>query len=220
MFTPEEEHELAEHIGKFAQVGFPFTPKGIRELAFEYAHLNGIPGFNEMTKAAGYKWLKGFLRCNKQLTIKTSKLLSICRAKCANKEVISRWFELYKEVLEKNNIGGSLYIWNVDECGCVDNPKTKKVVVIRRHQPTQMSASEKGETSTALAFVSAAGMSTKPLVIHKGGKVQQVWKNDKPQSYSLGASENGWITKKLFYQYRKEFMQMLKNQGLMEDENK
>ena len=74
-----------------------------------------------------------------------------------------------------------------------------------------MSALEKGEMSTALAFVSAAGMSTKPLVIHKGGKVQQSWKNDKPQSYSLGTSETGWITKRLFYQYRKEFVQMLKN---------
>ena len=132
MFTPEEEHEFAEHIGKFAQAGFPFTPKEIRELAFEYAHLNGIPGFNDMTKTAGYKWLRGFLRHNKQLTIKTPKLLSIYRTKCTNKEVISRWFDLYKEVLEKNSIGGSLYIWNIDECGCVDNPKAKKVVVIRR----------------------------------------------------------------------------------------
>ena len=60
MFTREEEHELAEHIGKFAQAGFPFTPKEIRELAFEYAHLNGIPGFNDMTKTAGYKWLRVF----------------------------------------------------------------------------------------------------------------------------------------------------------------
>ena len=83
-----------------------------------------------------------------------------------------------------------------------------------------MSTLEKGETSTALAFVSAAGMSTKLLVIHKGGKVQQSWKNDKPQSYSLGASENEWITKRLFYQYGKEFVQMLKNWGLMEDKNK
>ena len=44
--------------------------------------------------------------------------------------------------------------------------------------------------------------------------------NDKPQSYSLGASENRWIMKRLFYQYGKEFAQLLKNQGLMEDENK
>ena len=110
MFTPEEEHKLAEHIGRFALAGFPFTPKEIRELAFKYAHLKGIPGFNDMTKTAGYKWLRGFFRCNKQLTIKKPKLLSIYRAKCATKEVISRWFELYKEVLEKNSIGGSLYI--------------------------------------------------------------------------------------------------------------
>ena len=220
MFTPEEEHELAKHIGKFAQASFPFTPKEIRELAFEYAHLNCIPGFNEMTKTAGYKWLRDFLKCNKQLTIKTPKLLSIYRAKWANKEVVSRWFELYKEVLEKNSIGGPLYIWNVDKCGCVDNPKAKKVVVIIRRRATQMSASEKGETSTALSFVSEAGMSTRPLVIHKGQKVQQAWKNDKPQSYSIGALENGWITKRLFYQYRIDYVQMLKNQGLMQDKNK
>ena len=152
MFTPKQEHELAEHIGKFAQAGFPFTPKEIQELAFEYAHLNSIPGFNEMRKTAGYKWLRVFLKCKKQLIIKMPKLLSIYRTKCTNKEVVSHWFELYKEVLEKNSIGGPLYIWNVDECGCVNNPKAKKVVVIIRRRATQMSASEKGETSTALFF--------------------------------------------------------------------
>ena len=78
-----------------------------------------------------------------------------------------------------------------------------------------MSASEKGDTSTALAFVNATGLSTKPLIIHKDQKVQQARKNDKLQSYSLGASENGWIMKRLFYQYGKEYIQMLKNWGLM-----
>ena len=29
MFTPEEEHEPAEHIDKFVLAGFPFTPKEI-----------------------------------------------------------------------------------------------------------------------------------------------------------------------------------------------
>ena len=29
MFTPDKDHELAKHIGKFAQAGFPFTPKEI-----------------------------------------------------------------------------------------------------------------------------------------------------------------------------------------------
>ena len=74
--------------------------------------------------------------------------------------------------------------------------------------------------STALSVVSASGMSTRPLVIHKGQKVQHAWKNDKPKSYSIGASENGWITKRLFYQYGKDYVQMLKNRGLMQDKNK
>ena len=80
---------------------FHLLPREIQELAFKYAHLNGISGFNEMTKTVGYKWLKGFLRHNKQLTIKTFKLLSIYIVKCTNKEVASHCFELQKEVLEK-----------------------------------------------------------------------------------------------------------------------
>ena len=56
-----------------------------------------------------------------------------------------------------------------------------------------MSALEKGETSTALAFVNATGLSTKPFIIHKDQKVQQAWKNDEPQSYSLGASTWGFL---------------------------
>ena len=45
IFTPEEEEELAEHISKFAQSGFPFTTVEIRGLGFEYAQERGIEGF-------------------------------------------------------------------------------------------------------------------------------------------------------------------------------
>ena len=77
-----------------------------------------------------------------------------------------------------------------------------------------MSALEKGEMSTALAFVSAAGMSTRV------GKYNNPGRMTSPSLIHWGASENGWITKRLFYQYKKEFVQMLKNRGLMESENK
>ena len=123
--------ELVGHIGKFAQAGFPFTPVDIRDLAFEYAMANNIEGFSQIKKTAGRKWLVEFLQHHHQLTIKTPKL-SVYHTKSANPEVVSNWFSLYKDVLNENHIAWPLYIWNVDECGCVDVPKPKKVVTVKK----------------------------------------------------------------------------------------
>ena len=85
-----------------------------------------------MKKRVGHKWLWDFLKHHKELSIKTPKVLSVYHAKSANPEVLNNWFDLYKEVLEENNIAGPLYIWNVDGCRCIDSPKPCKVVAVRR----------------------------------------------------------------------------------------
>ena len=221
VFTVEQEAELAGHIGMFAQAGFPFTPQEIKLLAYEYAVKNNVEGFSEMKQEAGRKWLRGFMRRHKSvLSLKTPKLLSIYRAKCATPVVMDKWFEHYKQVLKDNNITSPLYIWNVDECGCVDVPKPKKVIALKRGRPNQLSAQDKGETSTTLTFVNAAGMHTKPIVIHRGAKVSDAWKTDMPKGYTIAASENGWISKRIFYQYGKELIKYMKDRGLLEDKNK
>ena len=138
VLTHDEETELSSHIGKFAQAGFPFTPSEICTLAHEYADINGIAGFSSMNKQAGHKWLHGFLKCHKQLTIKTPKLLSVFRAKSANPEVVTNWFELYQDVLDENNIDSPLFVWNIDKCGCIDSPKPKKVVCKKKVRQPQL----------------------------------------------------------------------------------
>ena len=220
ILSPDQENELAGHVGKFAQAGFPFTPSEIRDLAYEYADLNGVEGFNKMKKRAGHQWLQGFLKCHKELSIKTPKLLSVYCAKSANLEVLNNWFDLYKEVLEENNIAGPLYIWNVNECRCIDSPKPCKVVAVRMLRPNQLGPTEKGQTTTSVVFVNAAGMHTRPIVIHKGLLVQEEWKKDMPRNYMIGASENGWITKKLFYLYGKCLIEYITEWDLCDDGQK
>ena len=65
----------------------------------------------------------------------------------ANPEVLDNWFELYKEVLEENNIQVLLYIWNVNECGYIDSPKPHKVIAVRRLRANQLGSTEKGEVT-------------------------------------------------------------------------
>ena len=142
------------------------------------------------------------------------------RAKSANPDIITNWFKLYQEVLEENNIDSPLYAWNIDKCGCIDSPKPKKIVCIKKIPANQLGPAKKGETTTAIVFVNAAGMHTHPIVIHKGGRVMDTWKNDMPKGYKLGASENGWINKKLFYQYGKTLIKYLQDWGLLEGDKK
>ena len=211
IFTPEEEEELAEHISKFAQSGFPFTTVEIRGLGFEYAQERGIEGFSGMKKVAGRKWFKGFMSRHAGLTLKSPKLLSVYRAKCANRDVLNGWFDVYESVLEEKGINAPINIWNVDECGCIDTPKPKQIVCPVKARPNQLCSSEKGETSTAVVFVNAAGYHLKPLVIHKGARVQDSWKQDMLEGTTLGVSENGWIDKCLFYNYGKKLIEYLRS---------
>ena len=211
IFTSNEEVELANHISSFAQAGFPFTPVEIRSLAFEYADDRGIEGFSVIHTNAGRKWFKGFMRRQDGLALKSPKLLSVYRAKCANRDVINRWFDVFESVLSKYNITSPINIWNVDECGCIDTPRPKKVVCPVRARPNQLCASEKGETSTAVVFINAAGYHLKPLVIHKGARVQDRWKEGMLEGTTLGASENGWIDKHLFFNYAKKLVEYLES---------
>ena len=71
VFTSEEEEDLAEHISKFAQSGFPFTTIEIWSLGFEYAEERGIEGFSAKKKVAGRKWFKGFMNRHAGLTLKS-----------------------------------------------------------------------------------------------------------------------------------------------------
>ena len=135
-------------------------------------------------------------------------------------EVLNNWFDLYKEVLEENNILGPLYIWNVYECGCIDSPKPHKVKAVKKLRANQLGPAEKGETTTAFVFVNAAGMNTRPIVIHKVLRVQEAWKKGMPKNYMIGASENGCITKKLFYFYGKSLIQYITEWGLCDDGKK
>ena len=220
IFDIEHETELAQHIQKFAEAGFPFTPKEIRTLAFEYAVANDIQGFSLIHKEAGKKWLKNFIKCYPNLTNKSPKLLSVYRAKCTNEGVIDAWFQLYKDTLRENGIQSPAYIWNIDECGCIDQPKARSVVCLSNQRSNQLTASEQGETTTAVVYASAAGLHVPPLVIHKGKKVMEAWRKGMKRGITLGASENGWITKRLFYIYGQCFIDKLTGWGMLKDATK
>ena len=73
-----------------------------------------------------------------------------------------------------------MYIWNCDESGIQDVPKEKDVPGITGEKTNNVTSKEQGETSTILTFVNAVGVAFLPIVIHKGGKVSDMWKYGTP----------------------------------------
>ena len=74
-----------------------------------------------------------------------------------------------------------MYIWNCDESGIQDVPRETEVLDITGEETNNVTSKEHGEMSTILTFVNAVGVAFPPIVIHKGRKVSDTWKNDTPQ---------------------------------------
>ena len=139
-----EEDDLAQTITQFQISGFPLTITWVCQLAFQFAHVNGIPGFSETTNMAGQKWLKGFLKCHPKITLKTAKNLSIACVMGANEMVISNWFNLLEHIKNKFAVLSPCQIWSGDETSIQNVPKEVKVLGCKNIRTFQQVSREQG----------------------------------------------------------------------------
>ena len=101
-------------IEEYSNLGFPFTSKEVRDIAFEYAIDHDLKGFTKEGSTAGYHWFKYFMEYNPKLAIKTPINLPIARAMSSNEVILNHWFDEYEEVLKQLDIDDPNYLWNVD----------------------------------------------------------------------------------------------------------
>ena len=162
-------------ISEYSLLGFPLTPKEIREIAFEYADKNNLSEFSEDKEIGGYKWFYGFMKHHDELRVKNSVTnLSLACALGSSQCIIDQWFDMYQSLLEQLNITDPKYIWNIDEHGSEDMAKVKRVVGIKGIKQYQMQPREKPRQTTMLTYVNAAGFALPPMVIHRG-KYHDSW---------------------------------------------
>ena len=217
ILPPAAESELAQHIKDLASVGFPCTRDEIRTLAYEYAARNNIQGFSDNKKKGGYYWFRGFMTRFPDLVVKSAENLSVPRAMGMNPVQVSKWFVAYEDILRRLGIHGNpSHIWNFDETGC-QNIHCASQIVGQVGIPTyNLTALEKGETSTALIGVNAVGDAVPPMVIHRGKNVGKGWSNGAPHGTIVRASEKGYINKDLFLEFGKVFVAFLQKRNLVD----
>ena len=98
--------------------------------------------------------------------------------------------------------------------GVQNVPKEVKVLGLKNIRCFQQVSAEQGETSTILSFISTAGNVVPPMVLHKGGQVQDMWKLKAPGDIKIAATPKGYITKSRFHEYGLHFIKYLKQMGL------
>ena len=217
MLSVEQEADLVQTVTAFCRGGFPFKRKRLRQLAYEMATRNKRTGFSPTKGIAGKGWLRYFLKRHRELKVKNTKNLSIARAMGANPKSVAAFFDMYKKGLQDN---GLLYqpnrIWNIDECGVGDVPFDGEQVVGVTNEPASQTVSgEKATNTTVLTFISAGGMHVPPMLIFKGKRVAQQWREAAPSGYTIRSSEKGYITGKAFREYGEVFVRYLKERGLL-----
>ena len=220
-FYKEEEDELAEVIIYHARAGLGFTPTDVKQLAFEYAETNHLPLCRQAMEREEltWKWYYGFLDRYPEITPRTPQEMAYYRAMAMKPIVIDNFFDCYEGVIEERGIISPLQVWNIDESGIIDNPKIRKLLGVRGEKCNILVPGEKGELSTVLSYINAAGLHVPPMVIHKGGKLGRVyesWKTNMMPGCQLRSSESGWITKELFTDYGRTFVEYLDDRNLLD----
>ena len=117
---------------EYSLLGFPLTPKEMREIAFEYTDENNLSGFSDDKEIGGYKWFYGFMTHHDELHVKNGITnLSLACAPESSQCIIDQWFDMYQCLLEQLNIMDPKYIWNIHEHGSEDMAKVKRVIGIK-----------------------------------------------------------------------------------------
>ena len=213
-----DEAELVTTIKKLAQVGFPMTRKDVQEIAYAFAKAHGYKGFSENKNCAGYYWFQGFLNRHPDINIKKAENLSIARSMGMNRTQVSKWFESYEMLLTRLGVRDlPRQIWNLDETGVQNIHKADEVVASVGHQAYNLTAVERGETSTVLAVMNAFGDIPPPMVIHKGKTVGKGWKDGAPFGTVVKASASGWIDKELFLEFGEHFVKYIKSDASLDN---
>ncbi|XP_067939553.1 uncharacterized protein [Watersipora subatra] len=132
-------------------------------------------------KAAGEKWLVGFIVRNKELSLQQPETTSIARAAAFTRRNVSSFFDSLEEVYKRTNVDGSR-IFNLDESGFTTVQELPKVISPRgQKQVGQQTSSERGELVTYCAIVNAVGNKLPPVLTFPRKRYNETFMNGAPE---------------------------------------
>lgn len=213
----EHERRLNMHIKALEKVGFAPDCSSVKKMAFSFAEKLGLNHrFSREAKSAGDEWFHGFLRRNKDLSIRKSEGLSLARAKGMNRTDVNNFFTLLLKILTENQLldkPGNIF--NVDETGIQINNKPGKVLATKGAKDVySLTTAERGENISLISCCSAEGYFLPPVLIFKGkNKKDEFLDGLPPGAGVLMNPKTSYINSELFLKWFQEFFLPKKRPG-------
>ncbi|XP_067934193.1 uncharacterized protein [Watersipora subatra] len=203
LFSMEQETTIKEYLIDCSNRCYGLTREATRKFVYDLAKDNNIKMPNSWitSKAAGEKWLVGFMARNKKLSLRQPEATSIARAAAFTRRNVSSFFDSLEEVYKRTNVDGSR-IFNLDESGFITVQELPKVISPRgQKQVGQQTSREKSELVTCCAIVNAVSNKLSPVLIFPRKWYNETFMNGAPE-VSLGLTNtltgSAWMTSDLF----------------------
>lgn len=168
VFTKEEEVELADHCRLMEKLFFGMTLRILRSVAYQFAEEKKIKhGFSKTARLAGKDWARKFMR-NHGLSLRTPVKTSVARMMGFNQSQVALFFENLSNLKSKYQFSAR-QIFNVDETGLSTVPNRLPKVVSEKGKRlvSKVVSAERGELTTVIACINAAGEYVPPGIVFK-----------------------------------------------------
>ncbi|XP_064604473.1 tigger transposable element-derived protein 4-like [Liolophura sinensis] len=213
VFSKEMEDELVNHALKLKGLMYGLTGDDLRSLAFEFAERNKIKHpFPKDKKKAGADWLRHFMSRHPELSFHTPEKTSLSRITGFNKVQTMKFYELVRKAMEEHHFEPQR-IYNVDETGMSTVPNRTSKVIAKKgvKQVGQITSAEKGQTTTLVCAMNAAGSFIPPVFIFARKNMNAQLMRNAPVGAIGLCSDSGWMNTDLFPKWLDHFIDHTKS---------
>lgn len=118
VLTKVQEQDLSEYFKKCSNLQHGFTYALARKFVFDYTVLNDItmPPSWITNQAAGVDWLQGFMKRNKDLSLRKPENTSLARLTSFTKAAVMEFYDNVRDMCQKISFSPA-NIYNLDETG-------------------------------------------------------------------------------------------------------
>jgi len=202
VLSTEEEAIIVRWMLHLSQRGFPVTKT---QLFYNVAHL--IKQFGRETPFTngqpGRHWYEAFLHRHPEISTRVAQNLPKSRAS-VTEDILRGWFKEVEQHLAKKqliDIDGTR-IFNCDESAFYLCPKAERVLVRKGDKAVyNFTQNDEKECLTVLFMTNATGALVSPMIIFPYERIPYSISQSVPNDWSIGKSENGWMTAETFYEY-------------------
>jgi hypothetical protein len=208
VFTCAMEDELVSHMKTMESMLFGFTPKRLRQLAYQFAKVNGINDrFSDEKQEAGTEWYRGFMSRHPQLSLRMPEPTSAARAQGFNEVAVGKFFDLLQDLQQKLHFTPDR-IYNCDETGITTVPnKPSKVIAAKgKKQVGSLSSAERGQLVTVEICMSASGNFVPPLFVFPRCRMKPDLMDNAPPGSQGVAHPSGWMQSDIFLKWFEHFV--------------